>query len=262
MSSAGWVAVDGGRLHWDAAGEGSDLVLLHGFSFDSDLWTPQLAPLSAQRRVLRYDLRGFGVSTKPTGAYRHVDDLHVLLTSLGITRPVLLGLSLGANVALAYAIQHPREIAGLVLASPGLPGHRWTVPRPPEAVAAHAGLNGVAAGKKLWLEHPLFDSTRRYPEARARVAQMVERYSGWHWENSDSQLPGPDVRAGLAALRAPTLVISGDRDVEGYREIAAEIAATVPGGRLLRFAEAGHVMNLEEPQRFSAEVVKFVRGLE
>jgi 3-oxoadipate enol-lactonase len=258
MSAEGWVDVGGGRLRWTAAGEGSPpLVLVHGFSFDQRQWEPQVEPLSKQHRVVRYDLRGFGSSTSPVSGYRHIDDLRRLLRSLDIERPVLVGLSLGANVVLAYAIQHPQEVAGLVLASPGLPGHHWAVQRPPEAVAAHAASHGVAAGKQFWLEHPIFISTRRYPQARVAVEEMVQGYSGWHWQNADLQQPGPDVRAALATLQVPALVISGNCDVDGYREIAGEIAATLPHGKLARFPDAGHVMNLEEPERFNALVLEF-----
>jgi 3-oxoadipate enol-lactonase len=258
-SREGWAAVAGGRLRWTAAGAGSPIVLVHGFSFDQRQWDPQLGPLSQHHRVVRYDLRGFGASTNPENGYRHSDDLRELLGSLSIERPVLIGLSLGANVVLAYAIEHPQAVAGLVLASPGLQGHHWAVQRPPEAVAAHAASHGVEAGKKFWLEHPIFISTGRYPPARAAVEAMVRGYSGWHWQNADRQRPGPDVRAALAGLPVPALVISGSLDVAGYREIAGEIAAALPHSQLERFADAGHVMNLEEPERFNSRVLRFVR---
>jgi pimeloyl-ACP methyl ester carboxylesterase len=90
---------------------------------------------------------------------------------------------------------------------------------------------------------------------------MVRDYSGWHWRSADLQHPGPDIRGGMAQLDLPTLVISGDLDVTGYREIAALIASMVPGARLLRYPEAGHVMNLEQPEKFSTDVLEFVRSL-
>ena len=86
LSGGGWVDVIGGRLRWTAAGEGSPLVLVHGFSFDQRQWDPQIGALSEQHRVVRYDLRGFGSSTSPVGGYRHIDDLRILLGSLGMQR--------------------------------------------------------------------------------------------------------------------------------------------------------------------------------
>src|SRR5580698_7355265 len=139
------------------------MILLHGFSFDLRSWDPQLPALSVQHRIVRYDLRGFGRSTDPSGPYRHLDDLRVLIETLDLPRPILVGLSLGANVALAYSIAHAAQVGGLVLASPGLPGHRWRIPRPPEAAAAFAAEHGVAAARKFWLEQPIFDSLRAHP---------------------------------------------------------------------------------------------------
>ena len=252
----------GGRLQWDASGEGTPVVFLHGFTFDRRLWQPQVAALSAQLRCVRYDLRGFGGSSVPTGPYRHIDDLRALLARVNIARPVLVGLSLGANIALPYAMEHPQDIAGLVLAAPGLPGYHWRMQRPPEAVAAYSMTHTVAETRQFWLDHPVFASTWRYPAARSLLKDMVRDYSGWHWRNADPQQFGPDIRAGLAGLRVPTLVMSGDQDVEGYREIAAEIAATLPNARHVRYPAAGHVMNLEQPDAFNTHVLEFARGLE
>ena len=261
MVKRGFVEVEGGRLQWDSSGEGRPVVFLHGFTFDRRLWDPQLTSLSSSLKVVRYDLRGFGASTAPIGPYRNIDDLRELLARLGIERPVLVGLSLGANIALPYAIKHPGAVAGLILASPGLPGHHWKVQRPVEAVADYAMSHDIEETKQFWLAHPTFASLSRYPRARAVVEAMVRDYSGWHWRSADLQQPGPDIRGGLAGLEVPTWVVSGDLDVEGYREIATEIAATVPGARLVRYREAGHVMNLEQPEKFSAHVLEFVRGL-
>ena len=252
-TGTGTVDVEGGRLYWQAAGRGTPMILLHGFSLDHRSWDPQIASFAARHRVVRYDLRGFGASTVPRGPYRHLDDLRTLTQMLDVRKPVLVGLSLGANVALAYAIAHAEEVGGLVLASPGLSGHRWFKPRPPEAAAAFAAKYGVAAGKKFWLEHRVFHSLRGCPEAYRAVAGMVGDYSGWHWQNADPQQPGPDVRAGLSTLGVATRIMSGDLDVDGYRQIADEIARAVPGAGLKRFAMGGHVMNLEQPAEFTAE---------
>jgi pimeloyl-ACP methyl ester carboxylesterase len=261
MSIRGFVEVEGGRLQWDCMGEGRPVVFLHGFTFDRRLWDPQVTALAPHARAVRYDLRGFGSSTAPIGPYRHIDDLRELLSRLNLERPVLVGLSLGANIALPYAIKHPETVAGLILASPGLPGYPWSVQRPVEAVADYAMSHDVEQTKQFWLGHPTFASLSRYPVARIVVEDMVRDYSGWHWRSTDLQQSGPDIRGGLPGLHVPTLVISGDLDVAGYREIAAVIATTVPKARLLRYPEGGHVMNLEQPERFSADVLEFVRGL-
>jgi 3-oxoadipate enol-lactonase len=247
-----------GYLAFETRGEGVPLVFIHGFSFDMRTWDAQVDVLSRYFQVVRYDLRGFGKSSVPTGAYSHVQDLRALIEFLSLSSPVLIGLSLGANVALSCALDHPHAIRGLVLASSGLPGSAWSEPRPPDAAAAVAKSQGVEHARSFWLDHPLFAAARRSPTTFARVRRMVEEYSGWHWRNDN-----PVARAGiidrLSECVTPTLVLSGGLDVPGYRQIAARLSDDIPDAALLTFPDAGHVLNEEEPEGFSAAVLEFVR---
>ena len=254
---AGKCPVDNGELAFEVAGEGPALVLIHGFSLDMRMWRPQFEALAAAFTVVRYDLRGFGRSSAPCAEYDHCSDLAQLLGHLGIDRPLLVGLSLGANIALRYATLCPENVHGLVLASPGLPGHAWKEMRPPEAALARARAHGVKAAKQFWLGHEMFASLDDYPQAKAEVAEIVADYSGWHWRGTDMQAPAEPIIPQLEHIRAPALVISGDRDVAGYREIAQRIADSVPGASLLRLETAGHMLNLEQPEIFTDAVRRF-----
>jgi 3-oxoadipate enol-lactonase len=249
-----------GYLAFETWGEGIPLVFIHGFSFDMRTWDTQVEVLSRYFRVVRYDLRGFGKSSVPTGPYSHVQDLQSLIEYLALTTPVLVGLSLGANIALSCALDHPHAIHGLVLASSGLPGFAWSEPRPPDAAAAVAKAQGVEDARQFWLNHPLFAATRRSPTAFARVRSMIEEYSGWHWCNVN-----PSAQAGvidrLSECVTPALVMSGDLDVLGYRQIAAKLSHDIPGAALLTFPDAGHVINEEDPAGFSGAVLEFVRKI-
>lgn len=249
--------VDNGELAWEVAGKGPALVLIHGFSLDMRTWQPQFEALATDFTVIRYDLRGFGRSSEPCTEYDHCADLAQLLDHLEIERPLLVGLSLGANIALRYATLHPDEVRALVLASPGLPGHVWNAVRPPEAALAHARAQGVEAAKEFWLGHEMFVSLNDYPHARAEVAKIVGDYSGWHWRETDMQAPAAPIIPQLEHIRVPALVVSGDRDVAGYREIAQRIADTVPGASLLRLETVGHMLNLEQPEIFTNAVRRF-----
>jgi 3-oxoadipate enol-lactonase len=254
---SGIVPVEGGQLSYEVAGDGPEIVLLHGFSFDMRCWEPQFAALADQYRVVRYDLRGFGKSSLPEGQYDHCADLSALLDHLEIERPMLLGLSLGANIALRYAILHPQRVAGLALASPGLPGHVWREERPPDAAREHARLHGVEAAREFWLNHPFLASLGDYPKARSAVREMVEDYSGFHWRGPDPQAPAEPFHDKLHMVAAPTLVLSGDRDANGYREIARVVSDRIPRARLMTFAHCGHMLNLEDPAAFNAAVIDF-----
>ena len=249
-----------GHLAFETRGEGVPLVLIHGFSFDMRTWDSQVEALSRYCQVVRYDLRGFGRSSLPTGPFSHVEDLRALIEYLGLSAPVLIGLSLGANIALSFALDHPCAVQGLVLASSGLPGFAWPEPRPPDAVAAVAKSHGVEHARQFWLDHPLFAAVRRSPTAFARVRGMIEEYSGWHWANANPSAQA-EVIDRLSKCATPTLVMSGDLDVLGYRQIAAKLSRDIPGAALLTFPDAGHVINEEDPAGFSAAVFEFVRRI-
>lgn len=246
------------RLAWDRRGEGRAVVLLHGATLDRRMWAPQMEALSRSFHVVRYDLRGYGGSPVPEGPYSHVADLKALIDALGLARPILVGLSLGANVALGFALAHPELAGGLVLASPGLPGHDWGAEqRPPEAAAAHARAEGIEAARAFWLDHPIFASLADLPEALAAVRAIVGDYHGWHWTHANPATDPADLAGRLGEVATPTLVICGGRDVPGYRAIATRIAAAVPGARLETLPGAGHMLNLERPDRFAELIQSF-----
>ena len=249
---------DGGQLIAEEAGAGVPVVLIHGFSFDRSLWDPQFQAFTRHHQAIRYDLRGFGSSSAPVPTAGHVEDLLAVLDAYTIDRAHLVGLSLGANIALATAAFHPDRVRSVVLASPGLPGYPWTTPRPPDEAAAVARSAGIAAAKEWWLGHAVFRSVMRYPAARAHLADMVRRWPAYQWAGGPATPPLPSVTGGLAALRVPALVMNGALDVPGYREIASVLHQEIPGARRQEFPDAGHLLNLERPARFNDDVLSFL----
>jgi len=249
---------DGGELVVEEAGAGPSVVLIHGFSFDRSLWDPQFPALIERHQTIRYDLRGFGSSSAPVGGQGHVEDLLVLLDAFLIGQAHLVGLSLGANIALATAAFHPDRVRSVVLASPGLPGYAWTTPRPPDEAAAVARRAGIAAAKEWWLGHEVFRSTERYPPARAHLTGMVGRWPAYQWADGPAAPPLPSLTGCLGALRLPALVMNGALDVPGYREIASVLHREIPGARRREYPDAGHLLNLERPTRFNEDLLSFL----
>lgn len=115
--AVGTLPVTGGGLYYEVQGEGAPLVLLHAFGVDSKMWDAQFDYLSQQFRVVRYDLRGFGRSSKAEQPFYPVDDLYQLMQHLGIKRASLIGSSMGSGVALNFALEHPEMVEKLVLTS-------------------------------------------------------------------------------------------------------------------------------------------------
>jgi len=252
----------GARLVYEVTGEGPAVVLIHGFGLDMRMWDPQAGPLAARFRVVRYDCRGFGASGPfdPAVPYTHAGDLVALLDHLDIGDAVLAGLSFGGRVALQAALAAPGRVRGLALLDAVLDGVPWD-PESEQAlneVARRVQSGGVLAGREAWLAHPLFAAARERPDLASALAAMVAGYPGQHWLGQDPHRqtrPPIDVLEGVIV---PTLVAVGERDVPGFREMSAVLARRIPGASYHVVADAGHMINMEQPAVVCELLTSFV----
>jgi 3-oxoadipate enol-lactonase len=242
----------GGRLAYQVSGDGPAVVLVHGFGLDLRMWDAQAEYLSARYQVVRYDCRGFGASGPfdPAVAYTHAGDLLALLDHLGIEQAALAGLSFGGRVVLQAGLAAPDRVRGLALLDAVLDGVPWdagseaAIGRAVQLSRAH----GMLAGREAWLAHPLFAAARAQPAVACQLAVMVSGYPGQHWTGHDPHEPDerPLIDA-LADLTMPALVLVGELDVPGFREMSAVLARRIPGARYQVVPGAGHMVNMEQP---------------
>ena len=226
----------GARLAYQVTGDGPAIVLVHGFGLDQRMWDAQAEHLAGCYQVVRYDCRGFGASGPfdPAVAYTHAGDLLALLDHLGIGQAVLAGLSFGGRVILQAALAAPDRVRGLALLDAVLDGVPWD-PESEAAIGRAVQLSrthGMLAGREAWLAHPLFAAARTQPAVADRLAAMVSGYPGQHWIGHDPHEPDerPLIDA-LADLTVPALVLVGELDVPGFREMSAVLARQIPGAR-------------------------------
>ena len=127
--TSGLAEVGGGKLAWEAAGEGPGVAFLHPGLWDSRVWDEQFGVFSKAYRVLRHDFRGYGRSSRPEPEkpYSHVDDLEAVMDAAGVDRAALIGNSMGGRVAIDFALEHPSRVSALVLAAPGLGGFEGSI---------------------------------------------------------------------------------------------------------------------------------------
>ena len=124
MTQMGFVEVDGGRLFHEVAGDGPAVVLVHPGLWDRRTWEHRFGVFAERYRVLRYDVRGYGRSSRlePGAAYSHVADLVAVMDAAGMERAALVGCSMGAAIEIDVALAHPERVTALVLASSNLGG--------------------------------------------------------------------------------------------------------------------------------------------
>ena len=266
VPTAGVLVRPGARLAYEVTGEGPAVLLVHGFGLDMRMWDVQVHQLAARFRVARYDCRGFGASGPfdPAAAYTHAGDLMALLDHLGIEQVVLAGLSFGGRVVMQAALAAPDRVRGLVLMDAVLDGVPWD----PDSAGAldeaarQARARGVPAGRAAWLAHPLFAAAREQPDVASQLAAMVGGYPGQHWTGHDPhQQTGPRPIDALEDLAMPVLVLAGERDVRGFREMSAVLARRIPGAQYHVVAGAGHMINMEQPSAVNELLAGFLERL-
>lgn len=245
-------------LYFEASGQGEPVVLLHGFSLDRRMWDAEVDRLEGAYRVVRYDLRGHGLSAEPLEPYAAYDDLLSLLDELAIERATLVGLSAGAQLAVDFALAYPERVERLVLAAPGLGGYQpqgsfeWMAP---VMEALQAGDSEEAT--RRWAETPLM--TLSDAEAAARVREIVLGNSDlWTYDPSLQKALEPPAVGRLAEISAPTLLLVGENDSADTRRVVDLLEAGIEGAQRIDFAGAPHLLNLAAPQRFGEAVVDFL----
>jgi pimeloyl-ACP methyl ester carboxylesterase len=171
----------GGELYYEVEGDGVPVVLIHGLALDARMWDDQVPALTDIARVVRYDVRGFGRSTRDADtSYSHADDLLRLLDRLGIAKAVLVGLSMGGRIVVEATLAAPEQVRALVLLDAVLDGVPWdpASERGMQAIGGGLRSGGLHEAKAAWLRHDFFVPAQRRPDVARRLAEMVGDYSG------------------------------------------------------------------------------------
>jgi pimeloyl-ACP methyl ester carboxylesterase len=262
------VQVNGVTLPYVVEGSGPPLVLIHGWAVNHHFWDNDVEAFTGHYTVIRYDRRGFGEAGGKPDPTADAADLAKLLEHLGYTRAHVMGHSQGADVALTFAVRYPQMVRGLVLFGPGpgladlaLPPNVETPPIPQWiATGREHGVDSLRAAIARWAGES-FGGGPLSQEAMERAWQMLQTYSG-----ADLLNPAPPLNLAAIArvdelpqIAAPTLVIRGDEEMSMIRHVADVLAHDIPGAQSVVIARGGHTVNWSEPERFAAEVLRFLR---
>ncbi|MGH3137039.1 MAG: 3-oxoadipate enol-lactonase [Gaiellaceae bacterium] len=227
------------------------LVLSNSLGTTVHLWDAQIPSLEGNFRVVRYDHRGHGGSAladEPVTVASLARDVVALLDRLEIERASFCGLSLGGMVGMALALEAPDRLNRLVLCCTA------AYLGPPEGWYERARLvraRGTAAVAERVLERWFTERFRAEHGATVKhFRQMLEGTPREGYAACCEAIAGWDVRTGLDAIRAPTLVIAGADDVATPPEDAAFLAESIPGAELSVLPGAAHLANVEQRNLF------------
>jgi pimeloyl-ACP methyl ester carboxylesterase len=242
------------RLHYEERGSGDALVFLHAGLLDSRQWERQLETFAPRYRAIAFDVRGYGRSRAATEPFRPYEDLLGLMDALEIERAALVGNSMGGAIEIDATLAAPERVTALVPVGSGLAGFEFRAYSDEQEARAEEAWN---AGRfddaaDVWLEvwAPLGADDRLREIAYSNVRA---------WESEEFQRAAePPAAQRLGDVRAPTLVLVGDTEVQGIVDISHKLAAEIPGARLEVLEDADHLPNLRRPDEFDRLVLDFL----
>lgn len=266
------------RVHYTDEGnrEGRTLILVHGFAASVHAWRPWIERLALHYRLIAIDLPGHGLTEAPAGYKASLEGNAALVDALanetGVKHFVLAGNSMGGAVSLAYAMAHGERLDGLVLVdAAGWPGKDGEAASGPPWFV---GLFNNGFGRwiiklfdpRLFAGGGLKDA---YLDASLVTDAILDRYVDMamavgHRDvllTQDSQPANRWTAASFAKITTPTLVLAGEQDKLIPVEQSREIAAAIPGAKLVTYPDGGHLPMEQLPDATVKDLRAFLATL-
>lgn len=256
-------------VHYEVAGSGLDVVLVHGLGLSSmKTWVHQVPELSKHYRVHTYDVRGFGGTDNPAGKFsvqQHAYDLYELLKTLKLEQVVLVGFSMGGWISQQFTLDHPEMVRALVLSC-------TTSGLRPEGAQRFVER---AAKVEQFGTHPLADEQIKNTFATESLEkpEIIDFYRKNFLDTTENNpasyaamfraLSVPNWTPQLGRIKCPTLVLCGDSDKGITRGNSPTDAAEIlhrgiADSRLLVIKKGGHYAHLERPSEWNAMIKIFI----
>ncbi|GGG67455.1 3-oxoadipate enol-lactonase [Salipiger pallidus] len=247
------------RLNYSLEGpeDGEPVVFAHALGTDLTVWDKMVALLPPGLRVLRYDLRGHGLSDAPGGPYAMgtlVRDAERLMEHCGISDAAFVGLSIGGMVAQGLAAKRLDLVRAMVLSNTACKiatREVWDK----RIAAVEAG--GIAALSEATLERWFSPAFRATPEL-SRWRAILEGTSVQGYLGCCHAIAGTDFMTPTSGLRLPVLGIAGGRDGSTPADLVRETVELVPGARFELIRKAGHLPPVETPEAMAALLADFL----
>jgi len=258
---------EGARLRYRDAGAGPAIVLVHGWTLDLEMWNPQAAALAKHFRIIRFDRRGFGLSSGFPGLWQDALDLMALCHHLHVRPAGCVGMSQGARVVLLLAQREPQFLQRFVLdgppaietipgAAPGAPGAAVNADLDYASLKALAQNEGLQAFRREWSRHPLTRLETPDPAQQQLLARVLERYPGCDLL-SNSELQPPLLDCAPRLIAQPSMVLNGALDIPAKLRAGEALAQALPDCERVLVARARHMANLDNPAEYNSILLRF-----
>jgi 3-oxoadipate enol-lactonase len=261
VPQSGFVEVQGGRLYYETAGTGDPIVFIHGNMGDRRHWDHQFQALANQFRVIRYDVREYGLSSVVSEgvAYSDYHDVAALLDHLGVMSAHVVGWSMGSAIAIDFAMTYPERTKSLVSVGPWVSGYSSEAAKRDvfsliaKIRAAFAG-GGRPAAVRVLMDG--FAGTIRVPAAGAEFARIATDHSFVSRGRRRSLNPAAVGR--VSDIRVRTLILTAEHDVPACLEVADLLDRSIPDSTKIVMGGTGHMLHMERPEEFNKHLMNFL----
>ena len=265
---------DGAKIFYEDHGEGQPVILVHGWLCSSRFWQKNVPDLARQFRVVTFDLRGHGNSSKILARHtirQYARDVRELVERLGLQNAVLVGWSLGGSVVLSYRQQYAYDtcLKGLALVDscpfPFSPAdwnnHTLRAYNLDRMHATFAALRADPRKFAVDFTNRIFKQTPSDADEDWVVGEMM-KVPVWIGESIYSDFVTCDLARTLPEIKIPVLLCTADSGVfpKGIA-MGKALAAQAPSGTFIPFEDAGHMLFYEQPQKFNAVLADFITSL-
>jgi aminoacrylate hydrolase len=257
------IQVGEGSLHYERHGDGFPVMFISGLSGVASFWKDQVPTFARKFDVITHDHRGIGQSDVTRSGYtvdRMAADVIGLMDALEIKRAHVVGHSTGGAIAQILALEHPRRLASIVIAS------SWTKADAyfrrlfalRRETLARLGPASYVQASSLFL-YPSFYIARNNEKLRQIEAQMLASFSAPEITLSRiDAILAFDRTAELGRIRTPTLVMAAQDDLITPAYFSEELARSIPGAEAKFLAQGGHFFNIVLPREFNQAVIPFL----
>lgn len=260
------IEINGINIDYRDQGTGLPVIFVHAFPLGQAMWDEQVAALRDHCRVITLDLRGFGESGVPEGLYsmdNMASDIRGLMSALDIDKAVLVGLSMGGYISLAFYRNYPDAILALVLADTRASADTAQGRERRIISAEKAEREGASAIADDMVPLALAPSTiSDQPRVVERMRAMVVANSPRGIAAAQRAMAArQDSIYMLAAIDFPVLIIVGSEDKLTPVAESEALRDGIPHARLEVIEGAGHLSNLERPEQFNRALIEFIQSL-
>lgn len=260
--------INGASIYYEIKGEGTPIVLMHGFALDTRIWDYQFDVFAKEYKVIRYDFRGFGKSSLPDTLvqYSHIKDLTTLLEFLHLNNVIIIAHSMGGLAALEFTYNNQNKVNALIFAEGAASIKGFNNQPGSKEVGEMFGKvfdigkkEGVEKGKEALMQVGVSESALKNPISTETFKQMVSDYSGWHWVNTNPIQKYKRIAfEDLSNIQIPVLLINGELSHDHYHQTLQKMHNNLPNSKLVVLKNAGHMLGLENPDQFNQEVISFL----